>query len=77
MYGSFSGDRQTPNLAAEVDTSCNETEAGSPEDDSDEDLLSASLTNIVNVSTTLFNHIDICLYRKCSYLVAPDGIPAE
>jgi hypothetical protein len=52
VYGSFSGDRHTPNLAAEVDTSCDETEAGL--EDSDEDtILSASLTNLVNVSTLL------------------------
>jgi hypothetical protein len=51
VYGPFSGDRHAPNLAAEIDTSCDETERGSEDSDNDEDILSASLTNIVNVST--------------------------
>ena len=55
VYGAFSEDRNTPNLAAEIDTSCDETEADSEDtqDSNTEDILSASLTNIVNVSTFL------------------------
>ena len=60
VYGPFSGDRHAPNLAAEIDTSCDETERGS-DSDHDEDILSASLTNIVNVSTGYY-HIDIMIY---------------
>ena len=48
VFGPFSGDRHTPNLAVEVDTSCDETETAS--EGGDEDILSASLTNVVNVS---------------------------
>jgi hypothetical protein len=50
VYGPFSGDRHAPNLAAEIDTSCDETERDSQAEDSDEDILSASLTDMVNVS---------------------------
>lgn len=75
MYELFSGDQSTPNSATEIDTSCDETEAGLQDSDT-EDTLSASLTDIVNVSTLVFT-FDICLYRICSYPIIPGGVPAE
>lgn len=63
VYGPFSEDRNTPNLAAEIDTSCDETEADS-EDSHTEDILSASLTNIVNVSTFLLTFKLIYAYTE-------------
>ena len=76
MYESFSGDRHTPNLAAQIEMSCEETETLAVSEDSDEDGLSASLTSIVNVSSSV-PYIDKCLYRKCSFRAAPDAIPAD
>jgi hypothetical protein len=63
VYEPFSGDRHTPNLAAEIDTSCDETESGSDDTSDTEDILSASLTDIINASTLLPLIFDICLYR--------------
>lgn len=78
VYGSFSSDRRTPNLLreADIETSCDETETLAGSEGSDEDDLSASLTSIVNVSSSV-PYVEKCLYRKCSFPAAPDAVPAD
>jgi hypothetical protein len=49
MYEQFPGDQHAPNLAADIDTSCDELESGS-EDSDMEDIISTSLTDIINIS---------------------------
>ena len=48
VYEQFPGDRHTPNLAADIDTSCDELESGSEDTDVEE-----ILSDIINVSILL------------------------
>ena len=63
VYEQFPGDHHAPNLVADVNTSCDESESGS---DSDmEDIISTtSLINIVNVSTPIYVDIECHTYTR-------------